>query len=95
MESSSQRSQAQTTSTRSAAGDTAAQVVGILKEWQIPKEQLADMVQATQRSLDTVTHLTEYEDDKANRILTAMAFLSALEQSYSQSFHRAIRSRCR
>lgn len=29
-------------------------------------------------SLETVTHLTEYEDEKANRILTAIAFLSAL-----------------
>ncbi|MGA2253128.1 MAG: hypothetical protein ABSG53_00575 [Thermoguttaceae bacterium] len=29
-------------------------------------------------SLESVTHLTEYEDEKANRILTAIAFLSAL-----------------
>lgn len=32
----------------------------------------------TSRSLDSVIHLTEYEDQKANRILTASAFLSAL-----------------
>jgi hypothetical protein len=29
-------------------------------------------------SLESVTHLTEYEDEKANRIMTAVAFLSAL-----------------
>lgn len=29
-------------------------------------------------SLEAVTHVTEYEDEKANRILTAIAFLSAL-----------------
>lgn len=32
----------------------------------------------TARSLDSVINLTEYEDQKANRILTAIAFLSAL-----------------
>jgi hypothetical protein len=31
----------------------------------------------TARSLDTVTKLTQYEDEKANRLLTAIAFLSA------------------
>jgi hypothetical protein len=29
-------------------------------------------------SLDAVTHLTEYEDEKAKRIMTAVAFLSAI-----------------
>src|SRR5207248_1780336 len=57
--------------------DAAAQIAPILRDWTIPKEHLSDMFQATQRSLETVTHLTEYEDDKANRILTAMAFMSA------------------
>ena len=32
----------------------------------------------SKRSLEEVKHLTEYEDEKANRILTAIAFLSAL-----------------
>lgn len=50
----------------------------LLKEWTIPEADLGEMFKATQRSLDTVTHLTEYEDDKANRVLTAMAFVSAL-----------------
>jgi Family of unknown function (DUF5706) len=57
--------------------DAAAQMAPILSSWEIPKEHLPEIVQATQRSLETVTHLTEYEDDKANRILTAMAFMSA------------------
>jgi hypothetical protein len=50
----------------------------VLKDWKIPQGDLAELFQATQRSLETVTHLTEYEDDKANRVLTAMAFVSAL-----------------
>jgi hypothetical protein len=57
--------------------DAAAQIALTLKNWSIPPEHLSEMFEATQRSLETVTHLTEYEDDKANRILTAMAFLSA------------------
>jgi uncharacterized integral membrane protein (TIGR00697 family) len=32
----------------------------------------------SKKSLEEVKHLTEYEDEKANRILTAVAFLSAL-----------------
>ena len=57
--------------------DTAAQIALKLKDWSIPAEHLSEMFEITERSLETVTHLTEYEDDKANRILTAMAFLSA------------------
>ena len=52
--------------------------LSVLKEWTIPEGDLHDAFQATQRSLDAVTHLTEYEDDKANRVLTPMAFVSAL-----------------
>jgi hypothetical protein len=36
------------------------------------------LLQMSERSLIEVKHLTEYEDEKANRILTAIAFLSAL-----------------
>jgi hypothetical protein len=51
-------------------------VLEVLSKWQptTPNEYLP----GAQWSLATVTHLTEYEDEKANRILTAMAFLSAL-----------------
>jgi hypothetical protein len=42
------------------------------------KEEVAAKLELLRFSLETVTHLTEYEDEKANRILTAMAFLSAL-----------------
>jgi len=42
------------------------------------------------RSLESVTHLTEHEDEKANRISTAMAFLSAFSSvlfaAYVQQF---------
>ena len=57
--------------------DPATQIASILKNWNIPEGHLEGFSQAAQRSLDTVTHLTEYQDDKANRILTAMAFMSA------------------
>jgi Pycsar effector protein len=59
------------------APDSAAQIAIVLKDWQISTTNLSEISQAAQRSLETVTHLTEYEDDKANRILTAMAFMSA------------------
>jgi hypothetical protein len=42
------------------------------------KEEVSAKLEILKFSLETVTHLTEYEDEKANRILTAMAFLSAL-----------------
>jgi hypothetical protein len=48
-----------------------------LKGWDIPEDHLSGISGAAQRSLEAVTHLTEYQDDKANRILTAMAFMSA------------------
>jgi hypothetical protein len=57
--------------------DAAAQIAPVLKDWNIPKEHLLEISGAAQRSLEAVTHLTEYQDDKANRILTAMAFMSA------------------
>jgi Family of unknown function (DUF5706) len=57
--------------------DSAVQMASILKNWTIPEGEIEDFSQAAQRSLDTVTHLTEYQDDKANRILTAVAFMSA------------------
>ena len=53
-------------------GDAAVQIGAILAGVKIAETDIQDILQATQRSLETVTHLTEYEDDKANRILTAM-----------------------
>ncbi len=54
----------------------AKELLEALSKWQpaTPSEYL----DGARWSLETVTHLTEYEDEKANRILTAMAFLSAL-----------------
>ena len=48
-----------------------------LSNWKPTGSELEAIAALTARSLDTVTHLTEYEDDKANRILTAIAFVSA------------------
>lgn len=41
-------------------------------------EQIEAILPLAKWSLDAVTHLTEYEDEKANRIMTAVAFLSAI-----------------
>ena len=41
------------------------------------KKILDDYYELSKRSLKEVKHLTEYEDEKANRILAAIAFLSA------------------
>jgi hypothetical protein len=52
---------------------------GELQDLTIPKiEESNRYYELTKRSLEEVKHLTEYEDEKANRILTAIAFLSAL-----------------
>jgi hypothetical protein len=58
--------------------DAVAQIAPLLKSWQKPiPADLTTLRELTSKSLDAVTHLTEYEDEKANRILTAMAFISA------------------
>lgn len=56
--------------------DPAKEIFDVLKNWGKPSE-LDKFKDLTGKSLDTVTHLTEYEDEKANRVLTAMAFISA------------------
>src|SRR5208282_301126 len=52
----------------------AKEIAAALVDWQ-PTEKSAALARW---SLETLTHLTEYEDEKANRIFTAVAFLSAL-----------------
>jgi hypothetical protein len=49
-----------------------------LKNWTPADGDLPNILKLVQRSLDTTTKLTEYEDGKAARVLTAVAFLSAL-----------------
>jgi hypothetical protein len=44
----------------------------------LKSDQIDAILPLAKWSLESVTHLTEYEDEKANRILTAVAFLSAL-----------------
>ena len=48
-----------------------------MKDWEIPPTDVPMLLAQTARSLDTVTKLTQYEDEKANRLLTAVAFISA------------------
>lgn len=57
------------------------EIAHVLEELQgLPKDEqsLDKMYEMARFSLETVTHLTEYEDEKANRVMTAVAFLSAL-----------------
>ncbi len=58
------------------------EILNELKKWLMPSQleddNLDDLFQLSERSLIEVKHLTEYEDEKANRILTAVAFLSTL-----------------
>ena len=49
----------------------------ILGKWHPSEDSIRILQPLVEKSLDTVTHLTEYEDEKANRIFAAMAFLSA------------------
>lgn len=59
--------------------DEVKELVDALSEFNIDEKDNSDSLQTlTARSLDSVINLTEYEDQKANRILTAIAFLSAL-----------------
>jgi hypothetical protein len=48
-----------------------------LNSWTVDQNDMPQLLAQTARSLDTVTKLTQYEDEKANRLLTAIAFLSA------------------
>ena len=57
--------------------DPVGPIVAALESWKPAAGDLDHLLASSSRSLEEVTHLTEYQDDKANRILTAMAFLSA------------------
>lgn len=50
----------------------------VLENWNPNPNDLDALLELSEKSLSEVKHLTEYEDEKANRILTAVAFLSAL-----------------
>ncbi len=66
-----------TTSQNSSSDEQQAkELLEALSKWQPATP--GEYINGVRWSLETVTHLTEYEDEKANRILTAMAFLSAL-----------------
>jgi len=52
-----------------------------LENWVVAESDMPQLLTQTARSLDTVTKLTQYEDEKANRLLTAIAFLSAFVAS--------------
>src|ERR1700748_1466603 len=52
-----------------------------LENWVVAESDMPQLLTQTARSLDTVTKLTQYEDEKANRLLTAIAFISAFVAS--------------
>lgn len=72
------RAQSQTSPEKAANDRTVPDIMGGLANWNPTSTDLNKLEELTRRSLESVTHLTEYEDDKANRILTAIAFVSAL-----------------
>ena len=66
--------------------DPVGPIVAALESWNPAADDLDQLSASTSRSLEAVTHLTEYQDDKANRILTAMAFLSAFAAALFAAF---------
>jgi putative hydrolase of the HAD superfamily len=63
---------------RGGTSDAAHAMSEAFNAWHVRPEDLNCLYDLTRASLDEVTHLTGYEDAKASRILTAVAFLSAL-----------------
>jgi hypothetical protein len=60
-------------------GDVAfAQLLAELEAWPLPTDALDSVHEGAKASLAEVKALTEYEDGKASRLLTIVAFLSAL-----------------
>jgi hypothetical protein len=53
-------------------------LLDILGSWSVPKEAVDGLYDAARASLYEVKALTEYEDGKVSRLLTIVAFLSAL-----------------
>lgn len=53
-------------------------LVDELKDWQIPDAAVDTVHDVAQASLNEVKALTEYEDGKVSRLLTVVAFLSAV-----------------
>ena len=66
--------------------DPVGPIVAALESWKLAAGDLDHLLASSSRSLEEVTHLTEYQDDKANRILTAMAFLSAFAAALFATF---------
>jgi hypothetical protein len=61
--------------------DAPVAILAELEEWKVDSTTVQVLLAQTARSLDTVTKLTQYEDEKANRLLTAIAFISAFVAS--------------
>jgi hypothetical protein len=53
-------------------------LVALLGKWKIPKDRVQSVHDMARASLDEVKGLTEYEDAKVGRLLTIVAFLTAL-----------------
>lgn len=63
---------------KDASDDDFRQLVARLEAWSIPPDAVDRVHDAARASLSEVKALTEYQDGKASRLLTVVAFLSAL-----------------
>lgn len=54
------------------------ELLDVLAKWEIPEEAIDRVHDAARSSLNEVKALTEYEDGKVSRLLTVIAFLSAV-----------------
>jgi hypothetical protein len=61
--------------------DAPVAILAELEGWQVDPATVQVLLAQTARSLETVTKLTQYEDEKANRLLSAIAFISAFVAS--------------
>src|SRR3984885_5352250 len=55
-----------------------AELLEVLAKWQIPDDAVDTVHDVARASLNEVKGLTEYEDGKVSRLLTVVAFLSAV-----------------
>lgn len=66
------------------------QIRDILDPWSLSEEGAATLFGPTRDSLAEVSRLTMYLDEKAARVLTAVAFISALAASAYDVLHRNV-----
>jgi hypothetical protein len=66
------------------------QIREVLDPWNLSEQGAETLFGPTRDSLGEVTHLTTYLDEKAARVLTAVAFISALAATAYDVLHRNV-----